>query len=388
MTQANLKQLNVEVAEACRLLEGPQGVARVVLALVNEERLPTRELARQAHLPLPVVAAIKKELQKRGILRIDGPACLTEAGRALLERSLGMRHFADTQCPACRGIGHRHPPGYPEIINKVSNYYQNRPRVDTKLDQSQAEPETSLLRAAYMLAKGAVLGRKMLFLGDDDLVSLATLIWVRETIRPQALKKMKVAVVDKDPRYIEYLGDLCKRENLEIALLEHDLREPLPKEITDYETFVTDPPYTLPGSNLFISRGVDALVKDGTGMGFFCFGDSRQTLLGEVQKCLCEMELIALEIVPGFNRYVGSSILANSSAMLWLAVPVTAHPLLEGEYTGKLYTYDFKGRHKIYSCLSCGRKFSVGSGRHFETVESLKEVGCPSCGEKKFKAYG
>lgn len=383
-----LRNLSEQVAEACQLIEGPQGVVQVLLALVNGEKVPTRDLARQSRLPLPIVAAIKNELQKRGILRTDGPATLSDMGRSLMQRSLGGTRFQETLCPVCKGRGHRWPPGFPELLNKVTNYSRNRPRVDVKLDQSQAEPETSLLRASYMVARGAVLGKRVLLLGDDDLISLSLLLWVRETVGPDALKQCHVVVVDLDERYLEFIQEMSDRENLSVQTIHHDLRSPLPKSIGTFDTFATDPPYTPAGCRLFVSRGIERTVKDGTGMGFLSFAQSRSDLLGEVQKSLADMGLVILAMIPMFNRYLGCSVLANSSALFQLAVLPDSTPLIQDVYKGTLYTRDGKTKLKKYRCLKCKCEFEVGPGQEFQTIEALKEHGCSSCSGKKFKAYG
>jgi len=387
-SSVTLKDLSEQVANACHLREGPQGVVQVVFALTNAERLPTKDLARQARLPLPVVAAVKKELQKRGILRVDGPASLSDVGRSLIQRSWGGTRVQETTCPVCKGRGHRWPPGFPELLNKVSNCYRNRPRVDVKLDQSQAEPETSLLRASYMVARGGVLGRRVLILGDDDLISLSILLWVRETVGPESLKHCSVVVVDKDTRYLEFISDIADRENLSIETVEHDLRLPLPGKLGQFDSFATDPPYTVPGCQLFVSRALERLVRNGTGMGFLCFAQSRLDTLGEVQRSLADMGLAILEMIPGFNRYVGCSILANASALFHLSVSPNARPIIEGPHNGKLYTRDFRGGLRVYSCSECKEQVSVGPGQGYQTVEALKEDGCTFCGGKKFKSYG
>jgi len=387
-TPETLRELAATVARACRLIEGPQGVLNVLDALMNSDRLPTKELAKLAKLPLPVTAAIKKELQKRGIISTDGPATLSASGRSLLEESLGISSYHPTICPTCLGKRHRQPPGFPELTNKISNYLRNRPRVDVKLDQSQAEPETSMLRAAYMVAQGGILGRRVLFLGDDDLVSIVTLIWVRESIGLKALSKIDVTVVDTDTRYLDFIKDICAKENLNISLMEHDLRDPLPEGTGLFDTFATDPPYTAPGGSLFVSRGLECLVKDGTGKGFLCFGESRPDILGEVERRMSEMGLVMLEVIPGFNRYVGCSILANSSTLFHLSAPLSAHPLIRGRYDGKLYTNEFRGHPKRYTCVKCKESVLISSGMRYETIEELKDEGCPFCNGKKFKAYG
>ncbi|HNT37455.1 MAG TPA: bis-aminopropyl spermidine synthase family protein, partial [bacterium] len=165
-------------------------------------------------------------------------------------------------------------------------------------------------------------------------------------------------------------------------------RTPLPRNLGSFDTFATDPPYTVAGCRLFVSRALERMTKDGTGMGFLCFGQSRSDLLAEVQKSLCGMGLVVQEMIPMFNRYLGCSVLANSSALFHLSVSTDAAPLIRDVYEGSLYTRDSKGKAKKYHCMKCKGEYEVGPGHPIQTIEALKEHGCSSCGGRKFKAYG
>jgi len=166
------------------------------------------------------------------------------------------------------------------------------------------------------------------------------------------------------------------------------LRDPFPEGFGPFDTFATDPPYTAPGCSLFVSRALEVVVRNGTGKGFLCFGESRPDVLGEAERSLSEMGLATLEIIPGFNRYAGCSVLASSSALFHLSVPVSAHPVIRERYDGKLYTNEFRAHPKRYTCIACKQAILVGSGMTYETIEELKKVGCPACNKTKFKAYG
>ena len=59
-------------------------------------------------------------------------------------------------------------------------------------------------------------------------------------------------------------------------LIEHDLREPLPAELSGgFDVVVTDPPYTVAGAELFLSRAVAALAPQPGRHMFFSFGARR-----------------------------------------------------------------------------------------------------------------
>ena len=88
---------------------------------------------------------------------------------------------------------------------KLKQYSRLRPKPYTKLDQAYATPETALRRALYMMAEGDLEGRDVLFLGDDDLTSLAAgLLKIAKSI----------TVIDIDVRILDLIDDISRREKL------------------------------------------------------------------------------------------------------------------------------------------------------------------------------
>ncbi|WP_306293551.1 bis-aminopropyl spermidine synthase family protein [Paenibacillus sp. 32352] len=132
--------------------------------------ISTKELARKTLLPTPVAAAIKRELIKAGALVQDrGVRCTTD-GLAWIEREWGLR-----------GLNHSL---YHELIDEtkwkeslkdmlLEELLSQRPSVDVQIDQSKCTTETSLRRAILCLKHHALIGKKILCVGDDDLVSVS-----------------------------------------------------------------------------------------------------------------------------------------------------------------------------------------------------------------------
>ncbi|MDE2725016.1 MAG: putative methyltransferase, partial [Gemmatimonadota bacterium] len=61
------------MASQARLAEGAEGVRRILRTVFMAEEIPVRNVAQEVGLPVPVVAAVRGELEKRGILtRIGG----------------------------------------------------------------------------------------------------------------------------------------------------------------------------------------------------------------------------------------------------------------------------------------------------------------------------
>ena len=92
-----------DVAQATRLREGPAGVSAMLRAVYRAGSLRLQDAARQVRLPLPVATAIRRELEKAGLLERKHGLTLTGEGREFVERELGLRMKIDSTCPTCRG---------------------------------------------------------------------------------------------------------------------------------------------------------------------------------------------------------------------------------------------------------------------------------------------
>ena len=358
-----------ELAGKMTLKEGEEAVRRVLGEIHRRGKVGTKDLARATRLPTPVAAAIRRELEKAGLVARKGGAVLTETGKEFVEEVLGM--VADHRMTeGSTGIAPVHEP----ILEKLRDYSSRRPIADPKLDQAHATPETALRRALYMLDGGNLAGRNVLFLGDDDLTSVAAgLLRVAKGI----------TVVDIDGRLLEVITGISEEEGLGIRCILHDLREPLPEEFMGaFDTFLTDPPYTIPGLELFLSRGVQALRWRKTSTAYMAYPDKPPLEMLEAHGAINWMGLYVDELIPRFNMYIGAEILGNITSMFRLVVTGEARPIITGPFQGGIYTGELRPTTRVYRCR-CGEDIEVGSTKGFTTVEELKSRGCPSCGMKE-----
>ncbi|MEE8354885.1 MAG: bis-aminopropyl spermidine synthase family protein [Candidatus Bathyarchaeia archaeon] len=358
-----------ELAGKMRLKEGEEAVRRILREIHRRGKVGTKDLARATRLPTPVAAAIRRELEKAGLVARKGGAVLTETGKEFVEGVLGM--VADhRETEGSMGI----PPVHEPILGKLRDYSSRRPSADPKLDQAHATPETALRRALYMLDGGSLAGRNVLFLGDDDLTSVAAgLLRVAKGI----------TVVDIDGRLLEAITGISEEEGLGITCVLHDLREPLPEELRGaFDTFLTDPPYTLPGLELFLSRGIQALMWRKTSTAYLAYSDKPPLEMLEVHGAINWMGLYVDELIPRFNMYIGAEILGNTTSMFRLVVTGEARPVITGQFHGGIYTGELRRTTRVYRCR-CGETIEVGSTKELTTIEELKTRGCPSCGMKE-----
>lgn len=359
------------VSRRMNLKEGEEAVRRVLREVYRREKVGTKDLARATRLPIPVVAAIRRELEKGGIIARRGGAVLTEEGERYVREGLGMVRVDEGVSRVATGSEMPIPSEYAETLEKLKEYSALRPEPSPQLDQAFATPETALRRAIYMLERGDLEGRDVLFLGDDDFTSVAAaLLGVARGI----------TVIEIDERLIEAIEDVSRDGGLGIGNVVHDLREPLPKGLRGrYDVVLTDPPYTVPGLELFVSRGIDALRGRKTASVYLCFADKPPLEMLEVHRAITGMGLFVRELIPRFNLYEGAEIFGNTTFMARLATTEETRPLVTGFFEGKIYTGDVRPTRRTYRCR-CGERISVGAGEAFETIEALKSSGCPRCG--------
>ena len=322
-----------EVANAARLAEGPEGVRRVLRTIIQGGVVPLRDVAHRVGLPVPAVSAVRRELEKRGLLQRGRGIQLTDAGTKLVEGDLGIscrRRFPRPDYPSL-------PLDMEEVLRRMGRFCDGRPAVDRTLDQSHATPQTAIRRALYLYENDALEGRDILVLGDDDLTSLAICV-VSEFL---GLRTGLIVALEIDSRLVAYLTEAVRGMRHAVDIVQHDLRGPLPADLrAAFDVFFTDPPYTLSGLKLFVSRGLEALGTDAGKQGYVCFGQRTPGDTAEAIGTLAGMGMAPAEIVPDFNRYDGAQVLAGVSQMIRTVAAPRSESVVRGFYRGPLYTAD------------------------------------------------
>jgi predicted methyltransferase len=313
-----------EVAEAVALAEGRRGVEAVLAALARLEPVSVRALARAADLPVPIVAAVCGELRKRGILSEQRPAQFTVEGRSRFAAAAVAT--VDTSCPGCGGRGIALSPAVARLRRGLAALSDVAPPPLVELDQCHCTPKTKLRRVLAMHAADAINGRRILLLGDDDLISIALLRFVRQF--GGAIEELVVA--DVDERLLEFVARELEGAPFPFACVKWDVRETRAER---FDTVVTDPPYTAAGGKLFLRRAVESLAGPGSQI-FFSFGSRRPGVQGELQRAIVEAGLEIRSLRRDFNDYVGAGVLGGTSHLYHLTLSA-ARPAPVGQlYTG------------------------------------------------------
>ena len=287
-----------------------EGVYRILSALSDGRTHARSAVVRDAGEAQSVLLALEK----------DKPRWFDAHGAELRLSEKGRKAHAFEQRARTPALSEA------ELVDALRARLDGRPAVKRELAQVFATPETVARRARRLVATGEA-QRGVLFLGDDDLTSLA----LRLLLEAAGLEDRRVRVLELDEELVAFLRERG------VEATRHDLREPIPKDLDGrFGCVFTDPPYAPEGFGLFLSRAVPALKNDGR--VWVCFGQSRRASERGLhkQRLLAEIGLLVEEVVPDFSRYEGAESIGARSA-LWVTrrTPMTRPLSYAG---GELYT--------------------------------------------------
>jgi hypothetical protein len=379
--------LLAEVAEATKLREGPEGVAAFLRTVHRIQPAALADVARAVRLPLPVASAVRRELEKRDLLTRNQGVALSAAGLRYAESVLDLRAAPelDLDCAACAGTGLASDPRLEGTLKTLERHFAGSPPADVTLDQAYCTPETALRRALLLMRDQGLNGRKLLCVGDDDMISLAVAVVARDLGIGETIAQL--AAVDIDPRQLDRIATAAKAEGVAVDCIQHDLRDPLPEALSGrFDVVQTDPPYTLEGARLFLSRGIEAL-KPGSGhRAMFSFAEWPPDDSLVLQSMLGELGLAATAVHSGFNQYQGATVLGSIGRCYELVTTSETHNSFGGaRYDDKLYTAEVTPRSAVYRCTQCSARVSVGPTELVKLIADLKREGCPKCKAQDFQ---
>lgn len=374
-----------EASAHVQLQEGIRVIEQLFLECYLRPGISTKELARKTLLPLPVATAIKKELIRAGALQQERGVHCTPAGQAYIERERKYEGIDKRLYLRLMEKEFDWKSELAELLAMLQECFHGRPQVNVQIDQSKCTLETSLSRAVLCLRNHTLIGKKILCVGDDDLVSVSLGFLLKRLFPSASGPKGMIDVVDIDERFLSYISDIAERENLPITCHHADLREPLPEKLHgQYDCFFTDPPYTLQGMVLFLSRGISAL-KPGKGLPvFFSFAHKSPDFMLAMQREFIQMGLTVSETIPSFNEYEGAEMIGNRGQMFILKSTEHTRPDISGRFEDAIYTGEVRRTMRTYGCKQCGEPILVGIQGSYKTIEELKNKGCPRCSHATF----
>lgn len=222
---------------------------------------------------------------------------------------------------------------YKKAVELLEKYQERRPTPRREYDQFTATIETAARRVSLIDFFGDVKGKRVLFLGDNDFTSIAV-----ASLREEG----SITAVDIDERILEEINNVSQEQSFDIKTSKYDARERFPDELSDrFDVVFTDPPYTLRGIKLFVSRAVEALDKNNqAGRIYVCYGNSdraKERFL-PIYEALADSGLMMRWIFDKFNRYYGAESIGSSSSLFICESTPKTKPLIRGNYDVSIYT--------------------------------------------------
>jgi len=336
------------IAEKAQLLEGGEGVRSILLTMFRFPSLKNKKVSQKTGIAIPALAAVRGELVKAGI--IEKKNYLGENGRTWISGKLNLK-FEKDPLPNNFNSSLAEIPEEFAYLNKIEDFLINRPNPNFALDQSHATSSTVVNRTLYLLKKGEIEGRRIIFLGDDDATSLAVgCLDLAEGI----------TVLDTDKNILNFLSESAKSLSIKnFKVIFHDLRDPCPTYILNqFDVVVMDPPYTNEGLRLFLKRAKQVLKTEIEIEGqkhdivgkkcILCFGNKPPEELKEIQLSILDHGYIIKEMIPYFNIYKGASILGQFSHLYYLELsdPKSTEDTISLK-SNPIYTSEIKKRKGI-----------------------------------------
>ena len=290
----------------------PRDVTRILGALLGVNDV--WELIDVTDVPVMALCEIWKTLEKEGLVEVsDSSLKLTPKGEKLAGE-LNLHPPREFTCKVCEGRGITLE-GLEEVARRFREIARHRPEAIQEFDQGYILEDVTVLRVALMWQKGDLAGRELLVLGDDDLVSIAAgLTGVAA----------RVTVLDIDQRLLEFIRGVTRSEGLDIEVVQHDLRQPLPESLQRaFDTFITDPTESLRGLKAFLGRSLSALKGPGSA-GYFGLTRREASLhkWQAIQRFLLDNGAVITDIIDDFNAYVNWPYIETMSSWEYLPVKV------------------------------------------------------------------
>jgi len=334
------------ITEKARIAEGIEGIRLILLIMYRFPSLKNKIVSQKTGIAIPTLAAVRNELVKAGI--IEKRNFLGEKGRDWVKSNLDLRFDYDP-VPGNLEIAIKELPKEFTYLNNLKDLIENRPTPEFALDQSHADFSTIIKKILYLIKKGDIEGRRIIFLGDDDVISLA--------VGLTNLAK-EITIVDIDDRVLNFLSTAAKKLSLKnINVLHHDLREDIPKNIVNkFDVVIMDPPYTNEGLRLFLKRARQVLKSNININGvnysiigkkcLLSFGNKPPEEMLKLQLSILDHGFIINEMIPDFNHYEGASIIGKFSHLYYLQSVInptnrynfslTSHPIYTSEVKSKI----------------------------------------------------
>ncbi len=235
------------------------------------------------------VARVKRLLAEGVIQYREGKFFLSESG---VERAQSLLPYRRATCERCRG-GYN-PLFWEEAFSLYARLVTDRPLPNLDFDQGFMTKEDIFARIAFMYERGDLEAQNILILGDDDLFSLA----LAATGLPAS-----ITVLEIDPRLVEFIGERTKENGFAIEVREYNVADSYPLRDHAFDVLVTDPVESERGLIATLSRGAQALRREGVLYFGLTTIESSWHKWYNIEKVLLDMKFVITDILRRFSAY-------------------------------------------------------------------------------------
>jgi len=258
-----------------------------------------------------------------------------------LENKIDKKISTSFLCDKCNGRGvYDNLNLWSTLIKEYDEIAKNRPLPTNVYDQGVIDNESAISRFLYMLSRGDLYKKKIIILGDDDLMGiLFSLSGIVD----------EITVLEIDERLVNYINSVKKEKNLKnIEVYTYDARDPLEDIFKNkFDTFFTDPVETVEGLLIFVSRMVEALKGDRCS-GYFGLSSIESNIdkWFRIQKSLNEMNLVITDIRRNFSYYKLNDNIIESDLLIVKENPFKIKNPNKLWYNSHLYRVEVNGEKK------------------------------------------
>lgn len=180
------------------------------------------------------------------------------------------------------------------VEKEIKKIFNNRPKPTLLFDQRPVTYKTTIKRVKYMLDRNDIYDKNIVFLGDDDLTSIAL-----------ALTKVKcnILMLDVDERLVDYINALKDEYKLNIEAKVYNALNNTPKELMHkFDVFATDPtPEKIPFT-LFMNHAINLLKGKDSIIYTSIYSSAMEETL-DLQNVINDMNLYITDMTPNFTHY-------------------------------------------------------------------------------------
>lgn len=290
-----IKKILAEASAYKRHKVTEEDLKRFLSLLSNMQPIDLWDYTRISDQYIRVILSFLYSLEKRGYVSVDGDGNIrfTPEGRRLT-KTLNIRKKPSPFKKVKPWCGLELTTKYMKILDTIKELYREV-TPQNRYDQAPLVPEAAVYKVAYAIQRGDVANKDVVCVGDDDLTSIIFAL--------SGLPK-SVLAIDIDKFLLETIEEYAEKNNLPIKALRHDLRKSIPDHLKKkFDLFMTEPPDTVSGITLFVSRGVEFLKNDGVGYCGISLTACPPLGLLEMQKNFTKMNLLITDRLVKYSDY-------------------------------------------------------------------------------------